>query len=91
MLKQLEAIYQRLDPIVEAIRGTPARTLAGAGIKARAVAAIMPELSEQREAELETDKHLMRDLIENICSIAGVDLPRIGTADNDNAGAVKLN
>jgi hypothetical protein len=89
LLKRLDAINLRLDTIVTAIKETPARTLAGVAVKARGVAYAMRTCWQTLAEELDWHEDLVRDLVENICAIAGMDLPRIGAAAA--ADAAKLN
>jgi hypothetical protein len=76
MTNKEEEILNRLDPIVAAIRTTPARTLTGLAIKALATTFAVPECWEQPEKDLDYPDQLVRDLIESVCAVAGVDLPR---------------
>jgi hypothetical protein len=77
LIKQLEAIDVRLDPIITAIQTTPARTLAGVAVKARAAASIIGECWQKPQDELDWQETVLRDLIESVCALAGVDLPRL--------------
>jgi hypothetical protein len=43
MTKQVEAILARLYPVEQAIMATPARTIAGLGVKARHAAYVMSQ------------------------------------------------
>jgi len=72
--EKIEEIYSRLDPIVRAIRDMPASDFADLAVKAQAVASVMQSLWESAPDDLDYDKHLIRDLLENICGLANVDL-----------------
>jgi hypothetical protein len=77
LIKQLEAVDVRLDPIIDAIQATPARTLAGVAVKARAAAYTIEECWRKPQDELDWQETVLRDLIEGVCALAGVDLPRL--------------
>jgi hypothetical protein len=72
--EQMEALEARLDPLVKIITDTPARDLTGLALKANALASVMSELWTSIPEELDYPEGLVRDLIENICAVAGVDL-----------------
>lgn len=69
----MEALESRLDHVVEAIMKAPARDLTALALKANAVARTWPELWELTPDELDHPEELLRDLIENVCAVAGVD------------------
>jgi hypothetical protein len=72
--KKMEALYCRLDPVVAVITNTPAQGLADLALKANAVASAWEELWQQLPEELDYPDRLVRNLIENICGVAGVNL-----------------
>jgi hypothetical protein len=72
-----EALDRRIDPILDAIRQLPARSLAGLAIKARAVAVTMDHLWDVPANDLDWEEEFLRDLIENVCALAGVNLPAV--------------
>jgi hypothetical protein len=71
---KMEELWRCLDPVVKAIISTPAQDLAGLALKANAVATAWGSLWEQTPEDLDHEKELLRDLIENVCAVAGVDL-----------------
>ncbi|NPU65436.1 hypothetical protein HL667_10560 [Bradyrhizobium sp. 83012] len=71
-LHRLETMLADLAPVEQAIMGTPARTIAGLGVKARHAAYVV---SEYWDAPLDqTDWHAraIRSLIEAVCEVASV-------------------
>jgi hypothetical protein len=68
---KMAELTARLDPVVEIITSTPARDLA---LKANATATTWESLWEQTPDELDHEQRLIRDLIENVCAVAGIDL-----------------
>ena len=71
---KMEALECRLDPVMRIILDTPAHDLLGVALKANAVARTMPELWTSTPSELDHPQELLRDLIENLCAVAGVNL-----------------
>jgi hypothetical protein len=71
MLPRRSPTFFREEPMA-----TPARTLAGVAVKARAAAMhVLSELWEELEEDLNWDQEVIRNLIEDICSAAGMLLP----------------
>jgi hypothetical protein len=73
--KQVEAILARLDPIERAIMATPARTIAGLGVKARHAAYVMSHYWENPIDQVDWDAQALRLLIEAVCELARTPLP----------------
>lgn len=73
--RQAEAILARLYPVEQAIMTTPARTIAGLGVKARHAAHVMSEYWTAPIAQIDWDAQVVRHLIESVCSLANVRLP----------------
>jgi hypothetical protein len=77
ILDKMEELNARLDPVVAIITTTPARDLADLAdlaLKANAVASAYEHLWASEPDELDYGDELLRDLIENLCSVAGVNL-----------------
>jgi hypothetical protein len=72
--RQLEAILTSLCPIERAIMQTPARTIAGLGVKARHAAYVMSHYWEAPIDRIDWDARAVRLLIEAICDVAGTPL-----------------
>jgi hypothetical protein len=73
--KQIEALLERLYPIERAIMQTPARTIAGLGVKARHAAHVLSQHWEAPIDRIDWDAQAMRLLIEAICDFAHTPLP----------------
>jgi hypothetical protein len=71
---QLEAILTSLCPIECAIMQTPARTIAGLGVKARHAAYVMSNYWEAPIDRVDWDARAVHLLIEAICDVAGTPL-----------------
>jgi hypothetical protein len=71
---QLNALYERLDPIVNQVMRAPAQDISSVALKANAVATAMPHLWESLPNDLDYPDRLLRDLIESFCVVAGVEL-----------------
>jgi hypothetical protein len=71
----LFAADNRQCAIADEIKGLPASTIAGLAVKARYTAEFALTSKEWGEdpGEMDYDKFAIRDLIENICALAGVD------------------
>ncbi|MCA1458916.1 hypothetical protein I6F35_38325 [Bradyrhizobium sp. BRP22] len=69
-----DQIYSRLDPIVTEIARIHARDLGDLALKANALASAQSHFWESAPEDLEYIDILCRDLIENICALAGVAL-----------------
>jgi len=70
---KLEEIYERLDPLSEAIlHAPPAHTIRGLAVKARVAMEDVSRYWDKPIRDLDMDQHLYRDLIETICTMAGV-------------------
>src|SRR4051812_27527771 len=70
-----EALDLRLDALVSAIAKTPALTLAGLGVKARAIGYSRPELWREAPADMDWPDEVTRDLLESICAMLGLPDP----------------
>jgi hypothetical protein len=67
----VEAILARLDPIERAIMATPARTIAGLGVKRVTPRMSRPNTGASRSTTRLTGKHgLIGFLIEAVCNVA---------------------
>ena len=71
----IEAMLDRLEPIERAIMATPARTVAGLGVKARHAAYVMCEYWDAPIDKIDWDARAVRLLIEAVCESAGLSLP----------------
>lgn len=71
----IEATLGRLEPIERAIMATPARTVAGLGVKARHAAYVMSEYWDSPIDKIDWDARAVRLLIEAVCESAGLSLP----------------
>jgi hypothetical protein len=72
---QAEAILARLYPVERAIMTTPARTIAGLGVKARHAAHVMSHYWGPPITEIDWHAKVVRLLIESVCALANVPLP----------------
>jgi hypothetical protein len=72
--EKMEALWARLDPVVRIITQTPALDLRGLALKANATATAWQELWEELPDHLDHPHELIRDLIENVCAVAGTNL-----------------
>jgi hypothetical protein len=69
-------VWARADGVHQKIIATPARTVAGFAIKARAAAMLTASnLWDEPASDLDWDKHVIRSLIEALCAAAGMPLP----------------
>ena len=75
-LELLEAALGRLEPIELAIMTTPARTISGLGVKARHAAYVLSEYWDVPIDRIDWDARAVRLLIEAVCNVARVRLPR---------------
>jgi hypothetical protein len=73
--RQAEAILARLYPVEQAIMATPARTIAGLGVKARHAAYVMSQYWTPPITEIDWHAKVVRLLIESVCRLANVPLP----------------
>ena len=71
---KMEALWERLDPVVRTITRAPARDITGLALKANATATAWASLWERTPEELDYEHELLRDLIESVCAVAGVNL-----------------
>jgi hypothetical protein len=69
-MKQAEAILARLYPIEQAIMQTPARSIAGLGVKARHAAYVMSHYWEEPIDQIDWEAQAIRLLIEAVCDFA---------------------
>jgi hypothetical protein len=74
-VEAIEAMLGRLEPIERAIMATPARTVAGLGVKARHAAYVMSEYWDAPIDKIDWDSRAVRLLIEAVCENAGLSLP----------------
>lgn len=68
--RQVEAVLARLDPIEQAIMVTPARTIAGLGVKARHAAYVMSQYWSEPIDKIDWEARAVRLLIEAVCNVA---------------------
>jgi len=80
LIRLIEARFCRLEPIAQEIATTPARSIAGLGVKARLVAHAVSSYWDVSPDRLDCDARLVRLLIEAVCSLARVPLPFDDTA-----------
>jgi hypothetical protein len=73
--QQAEAILARLYPVEQAIMATPARTIAGLGVKAQHAAYVMSQYWTPPITEIDWHAKVVRLLIESVCRVANVPLP----------------
>jgi hypothetical protein len=81
--KQSEAILARLYPIEQAIMATPARTIAGLGVKARHAAYVMSQHWKAPIDQIDWDARAVRLLIEAVCEFARTPLPLRNVSDGE--------
>lgn len=74
-LKLIEATLACLEPIERAIMATPARTIAGLGVKARHAAHVVSEYWDAPIDQIDWDARAIRFLIEAVCEVARTPLP----------------
>lgn len=74
-LRQAELSLARLDPIERSIMATPARTIAGLGVKARHAAHVLSQYWEEPVDQIDWDAKAIRLLIEAVCEVACMPLP----------------
>ena len=80
-LELVEAMLGRLEPIERAIMATPARTVAGLGVKARHAAYVMSEYWNAPIDQIDWDARAVRLLIEAVCESACLSVPFSGASD----------
>jgi hypothetical protein len=68
--REVEAILARLDPIERAIMATPARTIAGLGVKARHAAYVTSQYWNEPIDKIDWEARAVRLLIEAVCNVA---------------------
>lgn len=69
-IRREEAILARLHPIEQAIMATPARTVAGLGVKARHAAYVMSQCWSESIDKIDWEARAIRLLIEAVCNVA---------------------
>jgi hypothetical protein len=67
---EVEAILARLDPVERAIMATPARTIAGLGVKARHAAYVTSQYWSEPVDKIDWEARAVRLLIEAVCNVA---------------------
>jgi hypothetical protein len=72
--RQVETILARLAPIERALMATPARTIAGLGVKARHAAYVMSQYWEKPVDQIDWEAKAVRLLIEAVCEVARMPL-----------------
>jgi hypothetical protein len=77
-VEAIEAMLGRLEPVERAIMATPARTVAGLGVKARHAAYAMSEYWDAPIDKIDWDARAVRLLIEAVCESAGLSSPFCG-------------
>lgn len=73
-LERIESMLAGLAPIEQAIMATPARTIAGLGVKARHAAYVNSEHWDAPVDEIDWDARAVRSLIEAVCDVASIPL-----------------
>jgi hypothetical protein len=68
--RDVEGILARLDPIERAIMATPARTIAGLGVKARHAAYVTSQYWSEPIDKIDWEACAVRLLIEAVCDVA---------------------
>jgi hypothetical protein len=81
--RHVETILARLDPIERAIMATPARTIAGLGVKARHAAHVMSQYWEEPVDQIDWEAKTVRLLIEAVCGVARMPLPFRSLRDDE--------
>ncbi|MGJ4896690.1 MULTISPECIES: hypothetical protein [unclassified Bradyrhizobium] len=71
-LEGIESMLAELAPIEQAILATPARTLAGLGVKARHAAYVISEYWDAPIDQIDWDARAVRSLIEAVCEVASI-------------------
>ncbi|WP_316171088.1 hypothetical protein [Bradyrhizobium sp. SZCCHNRI1058] len=71
-LARLETMLADLAPVEQAIMGTPARTIAGLGVKARHAAYVVSEYWDMPLDRTDWHARAVRSLIEAVCELASV-------------------
>jgi hypothetical protein len=71
-LEQTETMLTDLAPIEQAIMATPARTIAGLGVKARHVAYVISEHWDAPIDQIDWDARAVRLLVEAVCDVASM-------------------
>lgn len=79
--QKIESVLARLEPVEQAIMATPARTIAGLGIKARHAAYVVSEYWDAPIEQIDWDARAVRLLIEAVCKAADVLLPFASEAE----------
>jgi hypothetical protein len=82
---KVEAILARLDPIERAIMATPARTVAGLGVKARHAAYVTSQYWSEPIDKIDWEARAVRFLIEAVCNVARAPL-LFNDANGPNSG-----
>jgi hypothetical protein len=80
---RIEPVLARLDPIERAIMRTPARTIAGLGVKARHAAHVMSQYWEDPIDQIDWEAQAARLLIEAVCDVARTPLPFRNLSDSE--------
>jgi hypothetical protein len=83
--REVEAILARLDPIERAIMATPARTIAGLGVKARHAAHVTSQYWSEPIDKIDWEARAVRLLIEAVCNVARAPL-LFNDANGPNSG-----
>jgi hypothetical protein len=73
--RKADVILAHLEPIEQAIMATPARTIAGLGVKARHAAYVVSHYWEAPVDRIDWDARAVRLLIEAICGFTHTPLP----------------
>ncbi|MGJ5084427.1 hypothetical protein ACQR06_02755 [Bradyrhizobium sp. HKCCYLRH1065] len=73
-IEQIESMLAGVAPVQEAIMATPARTVAGLGVKARHAAYVMSRFWEAPIDQIDLEDRAIRLLIEAICAMANMPL-----------------
>jgi hypothetical protein len=83
--REVEAILVLLDPIERAIMATPARTIAGLGVKARHAAYVTSQYWSEPIDKIDWEARAVRLLIEAVCNVARAP-PLFDDAKGPNSG-----
>jgi hypothetical protein len=73
-LERIETMLANLAPVEQEIMATPARTMAGLGVKAHHAAYVISELWDAPIDDIDWDSRAIRSLIEAVCDLASVPL-----------------
>lgn len=84
--RRLQAIDREEHPVLEEILSTPAATLAGLRVKVHVTIKFSDLWCESR-SNLDWDQQHVRSLLENLCNLTGVPVPKENANDAPDTGA----